>query len=436
MSTIVILMPALAKKAQTIATKSGCHVVPRRVSNPTLVAHGLAASAAWHLVTQGPPKRPIADLYGMKQPLAARVARLFATTMGEPVILYDNEGAPDGTPLKQHRKVHVEVMGNPKRRNDDTWRDVQAVIDKMPLGSALKDAEIQAKATASLQSWLTSHLRHNRTVSRDEIRHAWMSALLQAAKKGNPSRSKTARTQRGSRKQTRLVRGRRAAKAGARGAYYRAASKARDRRRMDQSAASDRRHWLEMTSRRYPVRQNPHRRMVYHADTARIFGKPWEILSLNEVTAVLKDIGEISDAEMGGDDGRAAVELRRRIGGAANIKSYARSLVAGGRHLNPRRDRTTRQLSRAARTFRSWQDRGPIAIRTKKLRAPAPLRDAAAELGQLVAVTYRSDKYTGKTTDYEHEFSKPLPSLVTDPDAKGLHIVGGRYAITRDGIKH
>lgn len=111
----------------------------------------------------------------------------------------------------------------------------------------------------------------------------------------------------------------------------------------------------------------------------------------------------------------------------------ARKCATGMRRLNPR---ATSAIARAAHTFRNWQDRGPLALRKKTMRAPRPLKGAAAELGKLVGVVYRSDKFDGKTKDYEHDFSKPLPSLVTDPDAKGLHIVGGRYKITSDGIVH
>jgi len=90
---------------------------------------------------------------------------------------------------------------------------------------------------------------------------------------------------------------------------------------------------------RAPARSNPRRRMAYQGSAVNIFGrKEWDRLTLNEVTAVLKDIAEIADnGEAGspGDDGWAAFELRRRIGGPASLKSYAASLVSGNRHLNP-----------------------------------------------------------------------------------------------------
>jgi hypothetical protein len=96
--------------------------------------------------------------------------------------------------------------------------------------------------------------------------------------------------------------------------------------------------------------------MAHHASVVPVFGKPWETLSLNEVTAVLKDIAELADDEMEGDDLAAARELRTRIGGPSVIKSYAQSLVAGGRHLNPKSRKnpppTPRRVRRAVASGR------------------------------------------------------------------------------------
>jgi hypothetical protein len=105
-------------------------------------------------------------------------------------------------------------------------------------------------------------------------------------------------------------------------------------------------------------------------------------------------------------------------------------LKGTGRRRNPRGS----NVAAAAKTVRMFQDRGPIPVKAKRMKAPTPLKDTAAELGKLVGVVYRSDKFDGKTRDYEHDFSKPLPSLVTDPEGRGLHVVGGRYKVTPDGI--
>lgn len=132
---------------------------------------------------------------------------------------------------------------------------------------------------------------------------------------------------------------------------------------------------------------------------------------------------------------RVVKKARTRTPGAARrSRARAKTSRAAGVRKRATKQNPSGAVARAARAFRTWQDRGPIPIRTKKMRAPKPLTGAAAELGKLVAVVYRSDKYTGKETDYEHDFGTPLPSLVSDPDAKGLHIVGGRYKITADGI--
>lgn len=125
------------------------------------------------------------------------------------------------------------------------------------------------------------------------------------------------------------------------------------------------------------------------------------------------------------------VEARQAV-----IRDLSGETAAALAAFNPRTEAPPHLLERAANAFRTWQDRGKIDVRRKRMKRPAPLGPVAAELGKLVGVVYRSDKYDGKTKDYGHDFSEPLPSLVTDPDARGLHIVGGNYKITADGIKH
>jgi hypothetical protein len=112
-------------------------------------------------------------------------------------------------------------------------------------------------------------------------------------------------------------------------------------------------------------------------------------------------------------------------------RARGRKCATGMRRVNPRDPAAE---SKAGETVRMFQDRGPVPLTKKRMRKPPALKETAAELGKLVGVVYRSDKFDGKVKDYEHDFSKPLPSLVTDPDGKGLHIVGGGYKITPDGI--
>jgi hypothetical protein len=153
-----------------------------------------------------------------------------------------------------------------------------------------------------------------------------------------------------------------------------------------------------------------------------------------------------------GNHRRANVDARSRRGNAARHSNHGAKVAqhagahragsrGGGRRARGskvgRTPNPSGAVARATAAFKRWQDRD-VEPRLNRMRAPKPLVGAAAELGQLVAVTYRSDKYDGKTKDHEHVFKQPLASLVTDPDSQDLHIVRGRsrYAITPDGIKN
>jgi hypothetical protein len=56
------------------------------------------------------------------------------------------------------------------------------------------------------------------------------------------------------------------------------------------------------------------------------------------------------------------------------------------------------------------------------------------ELGQLMAVIYRSDKWVGHPRTYIHYMDDP-PRLVSDVDGRQLFVVGGSYRITARGIE-
>jgi hypothetical protein len=253
-------------------------------------------------------------------------------------------------------------------------------------------------------------------------------------------------------------------------------------------------HFLSKSN---PRGRNPRRRMAHRDSVTHIFGsKVLDTLTLNETTALFKDVAEIADAEQHGDDGWAAFELRRRIGGPANLKSYAQSLVAGNRHLNPGRrgrnpvsrsidrrsirtvgrgkkrvligcpkgnystrtkrcrigtraidapGRRARKGPRKARArnprspieaakavHRMWQDRD-VTQHIRRVRHPMRVPKAVASLGKLAGVIYDSNKYDGKKKRYEHRFKRPLPELTAGPDGR-LHIVGGGYKTTADGL--
>ena len=56
------------------------------------------------------------------------------------------------------------------------------------------------------------------------------------------------------------------------------------------------------------------------------------------------------------------------------------------------------------------------------------------ELGRLVAVMYRSDKWVGHPRTYIHYMKDP-PRLVSDVAGRQLFVVGGNYRITARGIE-
>lgn len=75
---------------------------------------------------------------------------------------------------------------------------------------------------------------------------------------------------------------------------------------------------------------------------------------------------------------------------------------------------------------------GPRAERRSS--APDPRVGPIVELGELVAVVYRTTKLgDAGRVDYEHSFGSPRPMLCWNRD--GLIVAGGRYKITGRGIE-
>lgn len=114
--TLVLKAKELAKHARKIADyvarehERGCCVVPRPVSNPTLVAHGLVKSSRWHILTHEPPRRAVADLYVGSQAEAARITRLLSNIMGGVSLdLLNNQATPADL------AAHPRAVVNPSR---------------------------------------------------------------------------------------------------------------------------------------------------------------------------------------------------------------------------------------------------------------------------------------------------------------------------------
>lgn len=70
-------------------------------------------------------------------------------------------------------------------------------------------------------------------------------------------------------------------------------------------------------------------------------------------------------------------------------------------------------------------------IRVRKV-SPAP--KVLTELGELVSVTYRTHKRGERAQFFEHEFEGKKPRLGMDIRNRRLHVVGGSYTVTKDGI--
>ncbi len=76
---------------------------------------------------------------------------------------------------------------------------------------------------------------------------------------------------------------------------------------------------------------------------------------------------------------------------------------------------------------------GQSGTQSKRTLIAADPRILSIELGELVAVTYRTKKGEDvRLTDYEHHFRRPLPIL--SYNLTGLIIAGGKYHVTERGI--
>ena len=90
-------------------------------------------------------------------------------------------------------------------------------------------------------------------------------------------------------------------------------------------------------------------------------------------------------------------------------------------------------MARGARLYRTYAGFAPSAmIRVEQPRLIPPV---VVDLGQLVGLIYRSDKWQpGRPRTFVH-FMQDLPRLVSSPDGGQLYIVGGRYRVTARGIE-
>jgi len=94
-------------------------------------------------------------------------------------------------------------------------------------------------------------------------------------------------------------------------------------------------------------------------------------------------------------------------------------------------------LVERAREFREKFHWGIPGRKVRRRKVASPPR-VATKLGELVNVTYKTKKRGEKAQHFIHEFGEEggrRPTLAMDIENKKLHIVGGDYDVTADGIK-
>lgn len=84
------------------------------------------------------------------------------------------------------------------------------------------------------------------------------------------------------------------------------------------------------------------------------------------------------------------------------------------------------EFDELAKVYREWKSFPPSGVTRRKVRMGAP-----AFRGRVLAIGYRSDKWTGEPKSYEHHFEKP-PRLTKLGDV--YRISGGRLRVTPRGI--
>lgn len=119
---------------------------------------------------------------------------------------------------------------------------------------------------------------------------------------------------------------------------------------------------------------------------------------------------------------------RNPFGWALGEDDDDRPARAGAR-LESHRDPLVRKAARFRREFH-W---GIPARKLSRRKISDPPK-VAVELGELSAVTYKTKKRGETANFFQHEFEARKPRLVMDVRNKKLHIVGGGYTVTADGI--
>lgn len=126
----------------------------------------------------------------------------------------------------------------------------------------------------------------------------------------------------------------------------------------------------------------------------------------------------------------AARRAPARGHGAAGPTAAAGSADPADRGEAPRAlNAAVREAAALYRRFTRLPARAVERVPHRRLIPPV-----VVDLGRLMAVVYRSDKWVGHPRTYIHRMDDP-PRLVSDVDGRRLFVVGGSYRITDRGIE-
>jgi hypothetical protein len=176
--TLCVLAPRVPleiarKVARVLATHYGHRVTASR-SNPTLVHHGIAQGANFHLFTQA--GAPLADLY-VGRVLATAVAQCFADHMDTPAHLVENDdagkhGIADPTRRKSPYRGISESMIPPAKRRANPRGGPRVVFNRLlggwyvVVGPHQTPLNGRFNSKAEAQAWLSRQRRTNPSRSR------------------------------------------------------------------------------------------------------------------------------------------------------------------------------------------------------------------------------------------------------------------------------
>jgi len=438
-------------------------------SNPTLVHHGLATQARWHVVTAS-TSSPIADLYSVEPETASRIATEIATATNVPMLLMSNRGLP--RTLGSHsivRERSGSTVHRPSPRRNPATSPLPGQTWRKRGGGSVRVTSVGDGRVA-----VTNLSSGNREwVDRADF----MALYTLAAGRPNPKRKRR--------------------KAATPGRSYQARRKAQAR------SARDRRRSGSSRRKANPKGRNPRLQPGYvsvgattptfRLNDGTVVGAwpgdrgPRHYMGRQQATTALAKLPDAHLFEVfrpaagrsyyfrfvGPEPNRRKSRVKRRksnplprwvdprsirtVGhGATRIRvgcpkgkwSPARRRCKVGtsmvesvkvRRTAHQRNPRESEVVRARRTFRRLNQIDPGTTRRVSGARNAP--KVAVKLGELVSFRYRSNKYAGsrdnphgKTLLYEHRTKRPRPVLATDPDGREVHIVGGRMHPTPDGL--